>query len=176
MFSIRLVRSFDEFLHLRQCVIFRNWPIKAVINGQSFEKMFDVAWSGDRKPNKWSGRVPAIKSTVDMEKATYTNDVGTTELKTVWTDPEFDASLHAFYYARVLRVMYMEKSDMRSAPVPTGAVLGGSGPPPLALGGIGYGRAVAIGLATLAIFAFGVYPQPVLASLQMAANHLIQIL
>jgi Protein of unknown function (DUF3604) len=73
-------------------------------NGQSFEKIFDVAWSGDRKANKWSGRVPAIQSTVDMEKATYTNAVGSTELKTVWTDPEFDASLHAFYYARVLEI------------------------------------------------------------------------
>jgi hypothetical protein len=73
-------------------------------NGQSFEKIFDVAWSGDRKPDKWSGRVPAIQSTVDMEKATYTNDVGSTELKTVWTDPEFDASLYAFYYARVLEI------------------------------------------------------------------------
>jgi hypothetical protein len=73
-------------------------------NGQSFEKIFDVAWSGDRKPNKWSGRVPAIESTVDLEKATYTNTVGSTELKTVWTDPEFDASLHAFYYARVLEI------------------------------------------------------------------------
>jgi hypothetical protein len=73
-------------------------------NGQSFEKIFDVAWSGDRKPDKWTGRVPAIKSTVDMQNATYTNDVGSTELKTVWTDPEFDASLHAFYYARVLEI------------------------------------------------------------------------
>ncbi len=73
-------------------------------NGQSFEKIFDVAWSGDRKPNKWSGRVPAIQSTVDMENATYTNTAGSTELKTVWTDPEFDASLHAFYYARVLEI------------------------------------------------------------------------
>ncbi len=73
-------------------------------NGQSFEKIFDVVWSGDRKPDKWSGRVPAIQSTVDLEKATYTNDVGSTELKKVWTDPEFDASLHAFYYARVLEI------------------------------------------------------------------------
>ena len=73
-------------------------------NGQSFEKIFDVAWAGDRKPDKWSGRVPAIQSTVDLEKATYTNGVGSTELKTVWTDPEFDASLHAFYYARVLEI------------------------------------------------------------------------
>lgn len=73
-------------------------------NGQSFEKIFDVAWSGDRRPDKWTGRVPAIQSTVDLETATYTNSVGATELKTVWTDPEFDASLHAFYYARVLEI------------------------------------------------------------------------
>jgi hypothetical protein len=73
-------------------------------NGQSFEKVFDVVWAGDRKPDKWTGRVPAIKSTVDLEKATYTNDEGSTELKTVWTDPQFDPSLHAFYYARVLEI------------------------------------------------------------------------
>ena len=73
-------------------------------NGQSFEKIFDVAWSGDRKPDKWTGRVPAIQSTVDLEKATYTNTVGSVELKTVWSDPEFDSSLHAFYYARVLEI------------------------------------------------------------------------
>lgn len=73
-------------------------------NGQSFEKIYDVVWSGDRKPDKWSGRVPAIKSTVDIEKATYTNDVGSTELSTVWSDPEFDLALHAFYYARVLEI------------------------------------------------------------------------
>jgi hypothetical protein len=73
-------------------------------SGQSFEKIFDVTWSGDRKANKWTGRVPAIQSTVDLEKATYTNSVGSVELKTVWTDPQFDSSLHAFYYARVLEI------------------------------------------------------------------------
>ena len=73
-------------------------------NGQSFEKIYDVAWSGDRQPDKWTRRVPAIQSTVDIEKATYTNNVGSVELKGVWTDPEFDASLHAFYYVRVLEI------------------------------------------------------------------------
>jgi hypothetical protein len=73
-------------------------------NGQSFEKIFDVAWAGDRRPDRWSGRVPAIQSTVDLETATYTNGVGGVELKTVWRDPEFDASLHAFYYVRVLEI------------------------------------------------------------------------
>ena len=73
-------------------------------SGQSFEKVFDVAWAGDRKPDKWTGVVPPIGSTVDLEKATYTNTIGSVELKTVWTDPEFDPSLHAFYYARVLEI------------------------------------------------------------------------
>jgi len=73
-------------------------------NGQSFEKIYDVVWSGDRKADKWTGRVPAIDSTVDIDQATYTNSVGSVELKTIWTDPDFDPSLHAFYYARVLEI------------------------------------------------------------------------
>ncbi len=72
--------------------------------GQSFEKIFDVVWAGDRKANKWTGVVPPIESTVDVQNATYTNTIGAVELKTVWTDPEFDPSLHAFYYARVLEI------------------------------------------------------------------------
>ncbi|MGA7861175.1 MAG: NADH-quinone oxidoreductase subunit N [Thermoplasmata archaeon] len=87
-----------------------------------------------------------------------------------------NSALSVFYYARVLRVMYMEKGEAVETPLPAGAVLGGSDPPLLALGGIGYGRALAVGVALAAILAFGVYPQLVLASLQMAANHLIQIL
>ena len=73
-------------------------------NGQSFEKIFDVVWAGNRKPDKWTGKLPSIGSTVDVDNATYTNSIGAVELKTVWTDPEFDPGLHAFYYARVLEI------------------------------------------------------------------------
>ncbi len=73
-------------------------------NGQSFEKIFDVVWAGNRKADKWTGTVPPIGSTVDVENATYTNTIGAVELKTVWTDPEFDASVYAFYYVRVLEI------------------------------------------------------------------------
>jgi hypothetical protein len=72
--------------------------------GQSFEKIYDVAWAGDRKPGRVTGEVPPVGSTVDIENATYTNTIGSVELKGVWSDPEFDPSLHAFYYARVLEI------------------------------------------------------------------------
>jgi hypothetical protein len=73
-------------------------------NGQSFEKIYDVAWAGDRKPDPATGKVPAIGSTVDIAKGTYEDTIGAAELKTVWTDPDFDPSLDAFYYARVLLI------------------------------------------------------------------------
>lgn len=72
-------------------------------SGQSFEKVFDVAWAGDRVPD-WTGVVPPIGSTVDIKNATYTNTIGAVELKSVWTDPEFDPEVEAFYYARVLEI------------------------------------------------------------------------
>ncbi|HVN37093.1 MAG TPA: DUF3604 domain-containing protein [Myxococcota bacterium] len=84
-------------------------------SGQSFEKIFDVVWAGDRKPDKWTGVVPPIGSTVDLEKATYTNSIGSVELKTVWTDPEFDPAVHAFYYARVLEIPTPRWTTMQAA-------------------------------------------------------------
>jgi hypothetical protein len=84
-------------------------------SGQSFEKIFDVAWAGDREPDKRTGVVPPIGSTVDIEKGTYTNNIGAVELKAVWTDPEFDPSLHAFYYARVLEIPTPRRTTIQAA-------------------------------------------------------------
>ena len=73
-------------------------------NGQTFEKIYDVAWSGERQPDPATGKLSPVGNTVDLLKATYENTIGSVELKTVWTDPDFDASLDAFYYARVLEI------------------------------------------------------------------------
>ena len=55
-------------------------------------------------PDTVTGKVPSVGSTVDIKNASYTNTIGAVELKTVWTDPEFDPSLDAFYYIRVLQI------------------------------------------------------------------------
>jgi hypothetical protein len=39
---------------------------------------------------------------VDISDCSVTQGLGAPELKTVWTDPEFDASHRAFYYVRAL--------------------------------------------------------------------------
>ncbi|MFC3131942.1 DUF3604 domain-containing protein [Microbaculum marinum] len=72
-------------------------------DGQSFEKVYDVVWSGDREPDVF-GKVPAIQSTVDLVSATYDDTTGKTELIGYWSDPDFDPSLDAFYYARALAI------------------------------------------------------------------------
>ena len=71
--------------------------------GELQEKVYDVAWGGDRKPGP-DGKVPSVGSTVDVANATWTNTIGAPELIAVWSDPSFDAKERAFYYARVIEI------------------------------------------------------------------------
>ena len=72
-------------------------------DGTLEEKVYDVVWSGDREIGS-DGKLPPVGNTVDVEAATWTNSIGASELATVWTDPDFDPSLNAFYYARILEI------------------------------------------------------------------------
>jgi len=88
--------------NLDRIQIIKGWVDAA---GKTHEKIFDVAWSSpeSRKPGP-DGRLPPVGNTVDVAHATWTNTIGAPELGTVWTDPEFDPAVPAFYYARVIEI------------------------------------------------------------------------
>lgn len=71
--------------------------------GNSREKVHDVAWSDGRVPDA-NGKLPAVGSTVDLTIPSWTNTIGAAELGAVWQDPDFDPALPAFYYARVIEI------------------------------------------------------------------------
>ena len=98
-FAVRAVKDPDS-ANLDRIQIVKGWSK----HGQSFEKIYDVAWAGPREPDPNTGKLPPIGSTVNLATGTYSNGIGTVELKAVWSDPDFDPSLDAFYYVRVLEI------------------------------------------------------------------------
>ncbi len=83
--------------------------VKAYVNkwGLPAEKIYDVVWSDEdkRQIDKDSGKLPPVGNTVDVGTATYSNDsIGATQLRGVWTDPDFDPMKRAAYYVRVLEI------------------------------------------------------------------------
>lgn len=73
-------------------------------NGKHVEKVYNIALSGKRAVNEYTGEAPAVGNTVDLKTGAYTNSIGATELATVWQDPDFDPRLPAVYYLRVLEI------------------------------------------------------------------------
>lgn len=86
--------------NLDRIQIIKGWVDGA---GQSHEKIFEVAWSGQRSLDT-QGRLPDVGNTVDADAATFTNSIGAEQLSAVWTDPQFDPAEEAFYYARVIEI------------------------------------------------------------------------
>ena len=86
--------------NLDRIQIVKGWLGK---DGKLEEKVYDVAWSDDRLPGA-DGKLPPVGNTVDVPNASWTNTIGSSELITVWEDPDFDPAERAFYYARVIEI------------------------------------------------------------------------
>ena len=79
--------------------------VKGWIDEQSqlHEKVYDVAWSGDRETND-NGKLSLVTNTVNLKSGRYENSVGDESFTVKWIDPDFNVSQKSFYYARVLEI------------------------------------------------------------------------
>jgi len=88
--------------NLDRIQIVKGWVDKA---GKTQEKVYDIVWADAESRNPGSdGKLPPVGNTVDVQNATWTNTIGDPELMSVWEDPNFDPSLNACYYVRVIEI------------------------------------------------------------------------
>jgi hypothetical protein len=98
-FLIRAVKDPDG-ANLDRVQVIKGWRDR---KGTLLEKVYDVAWSDNRKIGK-AGKLPTVGTTVDVAEATYNNSIGAAELSITWSDPDFDTGEAAFYYVRVIQI------------------------------------------------------------------------
>ena len=98
-FLIRALRDVDG-ANLDRVQVVKGWTNA---KGELEEKVYDVAWSGDRSLDA-DGKLPPVGNTVDVADASYTNTIGEPLLLAYWKDPDFDAKARAFYYVRVIEI------------------------------------------------------------------------
>jgi len=72
--------------------------------GKTHEKIYDVAVSDGRTIDGDGRCKTPVGNTVDLDSASWTNTIGASELMAIWTDPDFDADISAFYYTRVIEI------------------------------------------------------------------------
>ena len=84
---------------LQRLQIIKGWIDAA---GETHEDVIDVACADGVAVNPETNRCPDNAATVNLSDCTYKARTGSAELSSTWTDPNFDVSERAFYYARVL--------------------------------------------------------------------------
>jgi len=99
-FMVRALRDPDG-ANLDRVQIIKGWLDK---KGETHERIYDVAVSDGREIGADGRSKTPVGSSVDIEKATYTNTIGDALLMAHWTDPDFDSKESAFYYVRVLEI------------------------------------------------------------------------
>ncbi len=99
VFAIHAIKEANG-ANLDRIQVVKGWVDAA---GEKQEKIYNVVFSGDRELDA-NGEIEEVGNTVDASTATYTNDIGSSELMVLWKDPDFDPEVNAFYYVRVLQI------------------------------------------------------------------------
>ncbi|CAI8308914.1 MAG: Uncharacterised protein [Porticoccaceae bacterium UBA1117] len=83
---------------LQRIQVIKGW----LENGEHQERVYDVACADGLSVDPQNQRCPDNGARVNLNDCSITANVGASELKTLWQDPNFTPGQEAFYYARVL--------------------------------------------------------------------------
>ena len=83
---------------LARLQVIKGW----VDDGEAYERIYDVACSDGMSVDPETHRCPDNGATVDLSTCAASGDAGDAELRTLWSDPDFDPTERAIYYVRVL--------------------------------------------------------------------------
>ncbi len=84
---------------LQRLQVIKGWVDPS--DGSTHEKIYDAVCSDGLKVNPNNFRCPDNGARVDLADCSV-SDTGAAELKTLWSDPDFNPNHNAFYYVRVL--------------------------------------------------------------------------
>ena len=82
---------------LQRSQVVKGW----IENGEHNERVYDAVCSDGLEIDPETHRCPSNEAKVYISDCS-TNNVGNSELKTLWKDPEFKKNQNAFYYVRVI--------------------------------------------------------------------------
>ena len=82
---------------LQRSQVVKGW----IENGEHNERVYDAVCSDGLEIDPETHRCPSNEAKVNISDCS-TNNVGNSELKTLWKDPEFKKNQNAFYYVRVI--------------------------------------------------------------------------
>jgi len=97
---VRAIRDADG-ANLDRVQVIKGWLDAA---GDIHEKIYDIAVSNDRVIEANGRCKTPVGNTVNVDEASYTNEIGDPFFQAAWSDPDFDPKERAFYYVRVLEI------------------------------------------------------------------------
>ena len=96
---VRALRDPDG-ANIDRVQVIKGWLDSA---GKVHEKIYDVACAGGREIVDGRCATP-VGNSVNLESASYRNDIGGALVGAYWRDPDFDAAERSFYYVRVIEI------------------------------------------------------------------------
>ncbi len=86
---------------LQRIQIIKGW-YDSKFSKETREKVYDVACSDGLTVDPITHRCPDNGASVDLSDCSISQDRGSSELKAIWKDPDFDSKVESVYYVRVL--------------------------------------------------------------------------